>query len=100
MCEPSCIKYIGGATIRCSDEEKAQTMVRRTLDSAVELFAFLCKKYGLDPLKDGVVISHKEGHDRGVASPHGDPDHLFRQLHMNYTMDHFRAEVASAKAKL
>lgn len=94
MCEPNCIKYTGGATFTCSDEAKAKEMVMRTIDSAAELFAFLCAKYGLDPLADGVIISHKEGHDRGVASGHGDPDHLFRQLNMNFTMDDFRKKVA------
>lgn len=95
MCEPSCIKYTGGANFTCSDEQKAKETVMRTLNAATELFAFLCKKYGLDPLGDGVIISHKEGHDRGLASGHGDPDHLFGQLHMNYTMDDFRNAVAA-----
>lgn len=99
MCEPPCIKYSGGATITCSDEQKAKEMVMRTLDSAAELFADLCVRYGLDPLADGVIISHKEGHDRGVASGHGDPDHLFTQLNMNYTMNDFRNKVAELKAK-
>ncbi len=94
MCEPSCIKYTGGSTITCSDEEKAKEMVMRTLGAAAELFAFLCTQYGLDPMADGVIISHKEGHDRGVASGHGDPDHLFRQLNMDYSMDDFRKAVA------
>lgn len=96
MCEPSCIKYTGGAAFTCSDEQKAKETVMRTLNAAVELFAFLCTQYGLNPLSSGVIISHKEGHDRGVASGHGDPDHLFRQLHMNYTMDDFRKAVAAA----
>lgn len=96
MCEPSCIKYTGGATFTCSDEQKAKETVMRTLKAATELFAFLCTQYGLNPLADGVIISHKEGHDRGVASGHGDPDHLFRQLHMNYTMEDFRKAVAEA----
>lgn len=96
MCEPSCIKYTGGAAFTCSDEQKAREMLRKTLNVSAELFAMLCIRYGLDPLADGVVISHKEGHDRGVASGHGDPDHLFRQLHMNYTMDDFRKAVAAA----
>lgn len=96
MCEPGCIKYGGGASFTCSDEVKAKECVMRTLHSAVELFAFLCKKYKLDPLEAGVVVSHKEGHDRGIASGHSDPDHLFRQLHMDYTMDDFRKAVAEA----
>lgn len=96
MCEPSCIKYTSGASITCSDEKKAKETVTLTLNAAVELFALLCRQYGLDPLEDGVIISHKEGHDRGVASGHGDPDHLFTQLHMNYTMNNFRRAVAAA----
>lgn len=99
MCEPSCIKYTGGATFSCTDKQKAKQTVERTLNSAVELFAWLCMKYKLDPLKDGVIISHKEGHDRGIASSHGDPDHLFRQLQMSYTMNDFRKAVAKAVNK-
>lgn len=99
MCEPSCIKYTGGATITCSDEQKAKESVMRTLQASAELFADLCIRFGLEPLTDGVIISHKEGHDRGVASGHGDPDHLFRQLHMDYTMDDFRRAVDAEKKK-
>lgn len=38
----------------------------------------VCKQYSLDPMKDGVIISHKEGCARGVASNHGDPEHHIR----------------------
>lgn len=93
MCEPSCIKYTGGASFVCSDEQKAKETVFHTVHVAAKLFAGLCIQFQLNPLADGVIISHKEGHDRGVASGHGDPDHLFRQLQMNYTMDDFRKEV-------
>lgn len=96
MCEPSCIKYTGGATFSCSDTQRAKETVMRTLHTAAELFASLCTQYGLNPLADGVIISHKEGHDRGVASGHGDPDHLFSQLCMDYSMDDFRRAVAAA----
>ena len=71
-------------------------MVERTYKAAVELFAMLCKQYGLNPLADGVIISHKEGHSRGIASNHGDPEHLWSQLGMGYTMDTFRKAVKSA----
>ena len=96
MCEPDCIKYVGGATFVCSDVEAARAVVKRTYEAAVELFAFLCKEYGLDPLADGVVISHKEGYARGIASNHGDPEHLWRQLELGYTMDGFRKDVKVA----
>ena len=52
--------------------------------------------YKLDPLGDGVIVSHKEGHKRGIASNHGDPEHLWKQLGMGYTMDTFRKAVKNA----
>lgn len=96
MCEPACITYIGGATFKCSDIATAKAVAERTYQAAVELFTMLCKKYGLDPLADGVIISHKEGHGRGIASNHGDPEHLWSQLGMGYTMDTFRKDVKNA----
>lgn len=96
MCEPACITYTGGATFKCSDVATAKAVVKRTYEAAVELFAMLCDKYGLDPLADGVIISHKEGHSRGIASNHGDPEHLWSQLGTGYTMDTFREAVKAA----
>ena len=64
----------------------------------MELFAALCKQYGLDPAQDGVIIGHAEGHRRGVASNHADPELLWRTYDMGYTMDGFRADVAEAMA--
>ena len=96
MCEPACIKYTGGANFTCSDTAAAKAAAKRTYETAVELFAMLCKKFQLDPLADGVIISHKEGHSRGVASNHGDPEHLWNQLGMGYTMDGFRRAVKAA----
>lgn len=95
MCEPACIKYTSGANFTCSNVTDAKAVAKRTYEAAVELFAYLCKKYGLDPLKDGVIISHREGCARGVASNHGDPEHLWKQLGMGYTMDGFRKAVST-----
>ena len=95
MCEPSCIKYTSGANFTCSDLASARAAAKRTYDSAVELFAMLCKKFNLDPLKD--ICSHKEGCVKGIASNHGDPEHLWTQLGMGYSMDSFRKAV---KAKM
>ena len=99
MCEPACIKYTGGSSFTCSDTATAKACAKRTYQAAVELFAMLCKEYGLDPLADGVVISHKEGHSRGIASNHGDPEHLWTQLKMGYTMDTFRKAVKAAMSE-
>lgn len=95
MCEPACIKYISGSQFTCSDITAAKTAVKRTYKSAVELFAMLNAKYGLNPLADGVIISHKEGCARGLATNHGDPEHLWNGLGMGYTMDTFRAAVCA-----
>ncbi len=96
MCEPACIKYTGGATFTCSDTKAAKEVAKRTYEAAVELFEFLCKEYSLDPLADGVIISHAEGYKRDISSNHGDPEHLWNQLNMGYTMDGFRKTVKAA----
>ena len=96
MCEPACIKYTSGSNFTCSDTAAAKAVAKRTYETAVELFAMLCEKYSLDPLADGVIISHKEGCARGIASNHGDPEHLWAQLGMGYTMDGFRKAVKAA----
>ncbi len=75
---------------------EAAEQIAGTYHTAVELFAALCKQYGLDPAQDGVIIGHAEGHRRGVASNHADPEDLWRQYGMGYTMDGFRADVAEA----
>lgn len=98
MCEPACIKYTGGSSFTCSNLPVARAVAQRTYDNAVQLFAHLCKQYNLDPLADGVIVSHKEGHKRGIASNHGDPEHLWNGLGMGYTMDTFRKAVSAAMA--
>ncbi len=98
MCEPACIRYTAGSNFTCSDVDTANAVAKRTYEAAVELFAMLCEKYSLDPLADGVIISHREGHARGIASNHGDPEHLWAQLGMGYTMDGFRRAVKAAMA--
>lgn len=84
MCEPP----------KGADRASARAMVQRTYDNAVSLFAHLCTVYGLDPMTD--IISHREGAKRGVASNHADPEHLWSQLGMGYTMDTFRKAVKNA----
>ncbi len=96
MCEPSCIKYTSGAVFTCWDKPTAIATAQRTYDAAVELFAMLCKEYSLDPMADGVIVSHREGYRRGIASNHGDPEHMWLQLGMPLTMDTFREAVLKA----
>lgn len=96
MCEPSCIKYTSGSTFTCSDLDTARAVAQRTYKTAVELFAYLCKEYGLSPVVPGVIISHAEGYKQGTASNHGDPEHLWKGLGLSYTMDGFREDVKAA----
>ena len=96
MCEPACIRYTSGSNFTCSDLSAARAVAKRTYEAAVELFAYLCKQYNLNPAADGVIISHREGHSRGIASNHGDPEHLWKGLGTGYTMDGFRKDVKAA----
>ena len=72
---------------------EAAEQITGTYRTAVALFAALCETYGLDPLADGVIIGHAEGHRRGVASNHADPELLWDTYGMGYTMDGFRRDV-------
>lgn len=92
MTEPDCIRYTSGATFVCSNWARAAAQVTGTYNTAVELFAWLCTQFGLDPNKD--IISHAEAGKLGIGTDHVDPEHLWRQLGMGYTMDGFRADVA------
>ena len=94
MCEPATIKYTIGANFIVNDAANAKAVAKRTYDSAVLLFAMLCKQYGLNPLTQ--IVSHAEGYQRGIASGHADPEHLWRGLGLSYTMDGFRADVKKA----
>lgn len=76
----------------CEDRLTDPAYFQAVYQEAVELTAMLCRKYGLDPLADGVVLCHAEGHKRGVASNHGDVLHWWPKF--GKTMDNFRADVA------
>lgn len=93
MCEPAEIEYTSGTAFKVTDKTAAQKCAKRTYNAAVELFAALCKKYSLNPLTD--ICSHKEGNAKGIASNHGDPEHLWSGLGLSYTMDGFRKAVKS-----
>lgn len=95
MTEPASIAYTGyGAEWRDLDTVATETHIRGTYAAAVELFAQLCAQFDLDPLADGVIISHSEGRMRGVASAHADPEHLWKPFGL--TMYGFRQDVYKA----
>lgn len=94
MTEPATITYTGGSSYTDKDPVKTKAHVMGTYNTAVALFAYLCTQYNLNPLADGVVISHKEGCARGVASNHGDPEHMWSKYGL--TMNQFRQDVKVA----
>lgn len=73
----------------CEDNLKDKKYFDSVYKEAVELCAYLCKKYNLDPLSD--ILCHKEGHDIGIASDHGDVLHWFPKF--GKTMNDFRNDV-------
>ncbi len=95
MTEPATIKYAGGASwVETGDGENTKNHVLAAYRYAVELFAYLCQQFGLDPMADGVVISHSEGCRRGVASNHGDVEHLWSKFGLS--MQQFRKDIGAA----
>jgi len=91
--EPNTIEYTRGSQFIDYNPVRTREFVHNTYKHAVKHFAYLCRMYKLDPLADGVIISHAEGHQRGIASNHGDIDHIW-----NYTglsMNQFRLDIAT-----
>lgn len=76
----------------CEDALSDKNYFNRVYLEAVQLTAYLCKRYRFDPLEDGVVICHKEGYNRGIASNHADVLHWFTKFGKG--MGDFRNDVA------
>ena len=95
MTEPATIRYTSGAAwTETGDGENTKAHVLATYKYAVELFAHLCQQFHLDPLADGVIISHSEGCRRGIASNHGDVEHLWSKFGLS--MGQFRKDIKAA----
>ena len=75
----------------CEDGLADAAYFNAVYQEAVELCAYLCKMFSFDPMADGVIIGHFEGHKRGIASNHADPGHWFSRH--GKSMDTFRAAV-------
>lgn len=95
MTEPDTIKYVGGSSwIELGDGSNTKAHVLATYKHAVEFFAAMAKQYGFDPLKSDCMMSHSEGHKKGVASNHGDVEHIWKKFGLSmYT---FRIDVRNA----
>lgn len=81
----------------CEDDLTDGDYFSVVYDQAAELCVYLCEVFDLDPMEDGVVISHSEGYARGIASNHGDVEHWFSRH--GKTMNDFRKEVAVRMAE-
>ena len=96
-CEPAGHTYQGGTMVGY-DSEKNRAYFQAMYRNAVDLTAWLCRRYELDPTAPGVVICHAEGNKLGLASNHADvlqwwPRH-------GITMDRFRTDVKTTMAKM
>lgn len=94
MTEPATIKYTGGASWTDLNPEKTKAHVMATYKNAVDVFAQLCKFHNLDPLLDGVILSHSECAKRGIGTNHGDVEHIWNKFGLS--MDQFRKDVKAA----
>ena len=90
MTEPDELCYRSGTEFTYSGDARETAM--DNYNTAVALFANLCWEFALDPLHD--IYSHGEGGQLGIASGHGDPEHLWRGLQLGVSMDTFRRDVA------
>lgn len=77
----------------CEDNLEDKAYFSACYDAAVELSAHICRENGLNPLEDGVILDHREGYLRGMASGHGDVGHWFSRF--GKTMDGFRRDVSA-----
>lgn len=73
----------------CEDALTSKDYFDKVYREAVELCAYLCKLYKLDPLKN--IVCHSEGYALGFASNHADVMHWFKRY--GKTMDQFRIDV-------
>lgn len=97
MTEPASIKYTGGANwVETGNGSNTKAHVLATYANAVEFFAYICKEYGFNPENSDVLMSHREGHAKGIASNHGDVEHIWNKFGLS--MNQFRKDVKAAMA--
>lgn len=92
MTEPASIKYTGGsAWIETGNGANTKSHVLATYANAVQFFAYICKKFGLNPEDSNVLMSHHEANVKGIASNHGDVEHIWNKFGLS--MKQFRKDV-------
>ena len=73
----------------CEDGLNDRNYFNAVYNEAVEVYAYLCEMFNLNPLTD--IICHSEGYKKGVASNHSDVMHWFPKH--GKSMDTFRNDV-------
>lgn len=73
----------------CEDNLKSKTYFNKVMDVAMELAAHYCKQYGWDVSQivssKNRVLSHAEGHKKGLATNHGDIDYWLKKFGKDMT---------------
>ena len=72
----------------CEDGLTDGNYFNKVYQEAVELCAYLCKMYNLDPIKDGVLICHSEGnkHSKKPINIEKKFDNPFKQAEYAYSL--------------
>ena len=97
VCESDFMKYLpNSANYTITNNERFLADILRGYDNAVRYVALKCKEFGFNPtdkLPNGLyrVYSHQEANERGLASAHVDPTHIWPKI--GKTMNTFRADV-------
>ena len=76
----------------CEDGLNDANYFNAVYKEAVELFAYLCEMFHLNPLTQ--ILCHCEGYKKGIASNHSDVMHWFPKF--GKSMDTFRNDVKNA----
>jgi len=75
----------------CDDGFSSRDYFSKVYKEAVELCAHICRECKLNPMGDGVIVSHREAGQRGMGSNSSDPHVWFDKF--GKTMDMFRQDV-------
>lgn len=70
------------------DDHSSKSYCQKIYNEAVEFCAMMCERYNI-PVKN--IVSHKEAHELGYGSNHGDPEYWLAKFGL--TMDSFRKAV-------
>ena len=91
----------------CEDGLNDEKYFKAVYREAIELTAYICKKYGLNPLgsftynkkKVPVITDHQESHSLGMGSNHGDVKHWFKKYLGEDYLETIRKDVHAEMAE-